>query len=211
MENLTHFECKWIPKENLWQAVSSFRKRYWPEDTLPVDMEKIVEQRLRLNIEPIHSLLDELDVDAFLKLDLSGIVVDYDCFMQERFQNRIRFSFAHEVGHYVLHKDIYEKFPFTRPEEWKNSVLNMADKEYRNFEWQANEFAGRLLVPRERLIVEVKKIYKIIEDSGIQQYLSDDPGAVLSRVSPVLCKPFGVSENVIERRVEREGLWPPKF
>ena len=85
----------------------------------------------------------------------------------------------------------------------------MADKEYRNFEWQANEFAGRLLVPRERLIVEVKKIYKIIEDSGIQQYLADDPGAVLSRVSPVHCKPFGVSENVIEIRVEREDLWPP--
>ena len=209
MEIYSNIECKWIPKEDLWQTVRSFREKYWTENTLPVDMEKIVEQRLRLSIEPIHSLLDDLDVDAFLKLDLSGIVVDYDCFMQERFQNRIRFSFAHEVGHFVLHKDIYEKIPFTRPEEWKYSVLNMADKEYRNFEWQANEFAGRFLVPRERLIVEVKKIYKIIEDSGIQQYLSDDPGAVLSRVSPVLCKPFGVSENVIERRVEREGLWPP--
>ena len=209
MEIHSNIECKWIPKEDLWQTVRSFREKYWPENTLPVDMEKIVEQRLRLSIEPIHSLLDDLDVDAFLKLDLSGIVVDYDCFMQERFQNRIRFSFAHEVGHFVLHKDIYEKIPFISPEEWKYSVLNMADKEYRNFEWQANEFAGRLLVPRERLIVEVKKIYKIIEDGGIQQYLSDDPGAVLSRVSPVLCKPFGVSENVIERRVEREGLWPP--
>ena len=209
MEIHSNIECKWIPKEDLWQTVRSFREKYWPENTLPVDMEKIVEQRLRLSIEPIHSLLDDLDVDAFLKLDLSGIVVDYDCFMQERFQNRIRFSFAHEVGHFVLHKDIYEKIPFISPEEWKSSVLNMADKEYRNFEWQANEFAGRLLVPRERLIVEVKKIYKLIEDSGIQQYLSDDPGAVLSRVSPVLCKPFGVSENVIERRVEREGLWPP--
>ena len=209
MENFINFECKWISKEDLWQTVHSFREEYWSEDTLPVDMEKIVEQRLRLNIEPIHSLLDDLDVDAFLKLDLSGIVVDYDCFMKERFQNRVRFSFAHEVGHFVLHKDIYEKVPFTNPEEWKYFVLNMADKEYRNFEWQANEFAGRLLVPRERLIVEVKKIYKIIEDSGIQQYLSDDPGAVLSRVSPVLCKPFGVSENVIEKRVERESLWPP--
>jgi len=77
-----------------------------------------------LSIEPIHSLLDDLDVDAFLKLDLSGIVVDYDCFMQERFQNRIRFSFAHEIGHFVLHKDIYKKIPFTSPEEWKYSVLN---------------------------------------------------------------------------------------
>lgn len=122
MEIYSNIECKWIPKEDLWQTVHSFREKYWPENTLPVDMEKIVEQRLRLSIEPIHSLLDDLDVDAFLKLDLSGIVVDYDCFMQERFQNRIRFSFAHEVGHFVLHKDIYEKIPFTSPEEWKYSV-----------------------------------------------------------------------------------------
>jgi hypothetical protein len=113
LEIYSNIECKWIPKEDLWQTVRSFREKYWTENTLPVDMEKIVEQRLRLSIEPIHSLLDDLDVDAFLKLDLSGIVVDYDCFMQERFQNRIRFSFAHEVGHFVLHKDIYEKIPFT--------------------------------------------------------------------------------------------------
>jgi hypothetical protein len=136
LENFINFECKWIPKVDLWQTVHSFREEYWSEDTLPVDMEKIVEQRLRLNIEPIRSLLDDLDVDAFLKLDLSGIVVDYDCFMKKRFQNRVRFSFAHEVGHFVLHKDIYEKVPFTNPEEWKYFVLNMADKEYRNFEWQ---------------------------------------------------------------------------
>lgn len=211
MGNSLSVECKWIPKEVLWQTVRSFREEYWPENTLPVDMEKIVEQRLRLNIEPIHSLLDELDIDAFLKLDLSGIVVDYDCFMKERFQNRVRFSFAHEVGHFVVHKDIYKKIPFENPEEWKYFVLNMADNEYRNFEWQANEFAGRLLVPRERLIGEVKKIYKTIEESDLLPYLSDDPWAVLSRVSPVLCKPFGVSENVIERRVEREDLWPPNM
>ena len=209
MENSTTFECKWIPKEELWQTVQSFRERHWPENALPIDMEKIVEQRLGLNIEPVHSLLDEFDIDAFLKLDLSGILVDYDCFMKERFQNRVRFSFAHEVGHFILHKDIYEKIPFTSPEEWKYFVLNMADKEYRNFEWQANEFAGRLLVPRQKLIAEIEKIYETIEESGMQQYLSDDPEAVLSRVSPVLCRPFGVSESVIERRVEREDLWPP--
>jgi len=172
-------------------------------------MEKIVEQRLGLNIEPVHSLLDEFGIDAFLKLDLSGIVVDHDCFMKERFQNRVRFSFAHEVGHFILHKEIYKKIPFTSPKEWKHFVLSMADKEYRNFEWQANEFAGRLLVPREKLIAEIEKIYRTIEQSGMLRYLSDDPGAVLSRVSPVICKPFGVSENVIERRVEREDLWPP--
>ena len=26
----------------------------------------------------------------------------------------------------------------------------------------------------------------------------------------MLCKPFGVSTEVVERRVKREGLWPSK-
>jgi len=55
----------------------------------------------------------------------------------------------------------------------------------------------------------VDKIYETIKETDLLPYLRDDPSAVLSRVSPVLCKPFGVSENVIERRVEREEVWPP--
>jgi hypothetical protein len=35
--------------------------------------------------------------------------------------------------------------------------------------------------------------------------------AVLSRVSPMLCKPFGVSTDVIEKRAEREGFWAPQL
>ena len=98
MEIYSNIECKWIPKEDLWQTVHSFREKYWPENTLPVDMEKIVEQRLRLSIEPIHSLLDDLDVDAFLKLDLSGIVVDYDCFMQRPLTQPSDSGIYHQIG-----------------------------------------------------------------------------------------------------------------
>lgn len=202
------FKCEWISKEHLWQIVEDFSKKYCPENTLPVDMEKIVEQKLKLNIEPEHNLLDKFDVDAYLKFDLSGIVVDYKCYMEERFQNRIRFSFAHEIGHFVLHKGIYDEIDLSTPEEWKNLVLNESDKEYRNFEWQANEFAGRLVVPRQKLVLEIKKIHKLIEEKGMLVYLKDDPEAVLSRVSPMLSRPFGVSEIVIETRAKREGLWP---
>ena len=45
------FECKWIDKNDLWKTADEIRSRYWPEGTLPVDMEKIVELRLKLDIE----------------------------------------------------------------------------------------------------------------------------------------------------------------
>ena len=50
-----------------------------------------------------------------------------------------------------------------------------------------------------------------VREVGLLDLVATDPGAVLSIISPTLCKPFGVSDQVIERRVEREGLWPPKY
>jgi len=70
------FRCKWIHKTEIWKYADDFFAKYWPEGTLPVDIEKLIEDRLGLNIEPEHSLLSQIDMDAFLKSDLTGIVVD---------------------------------------------------------------------------------------------------------------------------------------
>jgi Zn-dependent peptidase ImmA (M78 family) len=129
--------------------------------------------------------------------------------MQEKFASRLRFSFAHELGHYFLHRGTYTVLDIQTPQKWKEFILNVPDEEYRNFEWQANEFAGRFLVPRPRLEIEVGKVTEIILNKGWKKYLEKDPDVILSRVSTSISKPFGVSSETIETRVRREGLWPP--
>jgi hypothetical protein len=204
------FRCPWIDKEALWQQAEEIRTQYWLEGSVPVDTEAIVEFRLKLDIEPKHGLLSQLDMDAYLKVDRTGIVVDYDCYINTKYANRMRFSFAHELGHYFLHSAIYSQLKFSSPEAWKEFTISLPEREYANFEWQANEFAGRLLVPHDILEREVKKLYKIIQkDPDLKSYLNRDQDAVLSRIAPSLRKKFGVSEEVIEKRVRREGLWPP--
>ena len=206
----SEFRCRWIESRDLWNIVDEIRKKYWPESILPVNTEEIVEFRLRLDIEPIKYLLSTIDIDAYLKRDLSGVVVDYDCYMNDKFANRMRFSFAHELGHFFLHKDLYTKFGIDSPEDWKDFILNVPENEYRNFEWQASEFAGRLLVPYRELESKMDKVREILRDNDLIPFLATDPDAILSRISPMLCKPFGVSTEVIEKRVNREGLWPPQ-
>ena len=205
------FKCKWIEPGALWNIADETRNNYWPESMLPVNTEDIVEFRLRLDIEPVKNLLPTIDVDAYLKRDLSGIVVDYDCYMNDKFANRMRFSFAHEWGHFFLHKELYMKFGISSPEHWKDFILNVPETEYRSFEWQANEFAGRLLVPYQELETEMEKVDEILKENNLITFLKMDPDAVLSRISPMLSKPFGVSTEVIERRGKREGLWPPNI
>lgn len=211
MEDISKFKCPYIPKDQIWQTAENFRDEFWPESTLPVDIERIVEKRLKLNIEPEHGILGEIDIDAYLRIDLTGIVIDYDCYMNEKYMNRLRFSFAHELGHFFLHKDIYSTFCIDDPSAWKDFMLNIPDREYGFFEYQANEFAGRTLVPRGRLLAELKICLQKVQEIGMLDLVATDPSAVLSSISSTLCRPFGVSYKVIERRVEREELWPPKI
>jgi hypothetical protein len=203
------FKCQWLDKKIIWEKAENIRNEHWPEGILPVNMEEIIEIKLGLTIEPMHGLFCLIDMDAYLKMDLSGIVIDYDCYMHGNFSNRLRFSLAHELGHYYLHKEIYSDLTFNSPEEWKDFVIYSPENEYANFEWQANEFAGRFLVPREALKTKIAEVCESLKKNNMIDYLAVDPDAVLSSVSPFLRKPFGVSEEVIERRVKREDLWPP--
>jgi len=164
---------------------------------------------LKLYIDPEHGLMQKTDMEAYLRSDLAGIAVDYDHYMDEKFANRMRFSFAHELGHFFLHKDMYAVIVFESAEEWKEILQSLPDTEYRNFEYQANEFAGRLLVPREDLNHEIGNALDVLKRNNLMEFLKVDPYAVLSRISPQLAKPFGVSTDVIETRVRREDLWPP--
>jgi len=202
------FKCKWIDQNQLRELADQKRQKYWPEGILPVDTTKIIELRLRLEVEPMFDLLSTLDVDAYLKTDLSGIVVDHECYMNDKFLNRLRFSMAHELAHYFLHREIYSSLSLSSPEDWKEFIQNVPETEYEAFEYQANEFAGRFLVPYEKLKSAIMDSIEMLKRSGIE-YLLSDSDMVLSRISPFLRRIFGVSEQVIEIRVRREKLWPP--
>ena len=40
---ISKFKCPYISKEEIWKAAENFRKEYWQEATLPVDIEQIVD------------------------------------------------------------------------------------------------------------------------------------------------------------------------
>ena len=73
MNDVSAFKCSFIGKLEIWAKADNFRKEHWPENILPIDMEQIIEMRLGLSMEPVSDLPRELDVDAFLKRDYSGV------------------------------------------------------------------------------------------------------------------------------------------
>lgn len=210
---MTNFEInkpRFLPSEEIWEKADDFVKTYWEYGKVPVNIEYIVEAGLNLEIIPMNNLSEICGIDAYLKSDFSGIVVDNKKYEDERYDKRLRFSIAHEVGHYILHENFYQDIDIGTAKDYYNFIMSIPEEVYRAYEYQANQFAGRLLVPREKLVEEVKKISNIIIKKDAINILKKDPLFVLERVTPSLCKPFGVSEDVIGRRVQEEKLWPPE-
>ncbi len=42
MQDISKFKCPYIEKREIWQSAETFRKEFWTENSLPVDIEKIV-------------------------------------------------------------------------------------------------------------------------------------------------------------------------
>ena len=57
-------------------------------------------------------------MDGFLTKDLKYIFIDEDIYYDQRNENRLRFTFAHEIGHLVLHKKEIQNFEFRTEEDW---------------------------------------------------------------------------------------------
>lgn len=200
-------KCEFIRKEDLWEQVEAFRARHRPADSLPVDVELLAE----LAGYEILPKKDINDFDAFLSLNLSTIIVNGRLYDNPRYDRRVRFSIAHELGHAVLHSDFIRKQRIESVEDYVAFLRSMSDEEYNDFEWQANEFGGRLLVPRTYLATELHELTKKAIEGGLSYLFSDNPDLLRSRMSVPLARTFEVSEEVVERRLEREGLWPPEL
>lgn len=205
MKDLSDFKAPYIPPAISRQEADKFYQTYG-KGKIPVDIEDIIEFDLNLQIQPKQNLYALTKADAFLASSCDKIYVDNDDFSNPNKLPYVRFSLAHEIGHFILHKDI---IPTIRPssiEEWKNIVITMPEKEYNFLELHAMEFAGRLLVPLDPLIKELKthsdnigKYYETYPD------VSDD--LVIDYVSVPICKKFEVSDDVISRRIRFEGIW----
>ncbi len=186
------------------QQADIFRQQYVkPPDLVPVPMEEIVELDLKIQIIPIHGLQDRIDVDAFLTNNLKAICVDYDMYIDERRSSRLRFTLAHEVGHFVLHKEQIQQCKFRTSQDWIHFREDFPEDDLNWFETQAYEFAGRLLVPKEELENQIKSYSKEIKT--FREHFPEGPDLV-EAVSRVIRSHFGVSDQVICRRIAKEKI-----
>lgn len=187
----------YINNAEISRRAEEFRKTYW-DDSVPVEIEEIIEFKLKIYITPIHGLVSECDIDALIKSDWKEIYVDNDRFLDERQKNRLRFSLAHEIGHYVLHQPLYASFNINNAEDFENFYDQILKEQYGYIETQANKFANYLLVPRQILTQEKEKtLRKAVRDFNLD-IKTIDQRTLYAYLAVPLSEIFGVSDDVIQ-------------
>ncbi|MCX6553511.1 MAG: ImmA/IrrE family metallo-endopeptidase [Candidatus Aminicenantes bacterium] len=202
------FKAPFIRREEAWRMADQTREKHWPSGELPIEVELLL-WPLGLKLVPYPALKEAGDVDALLLGDLKTIIVDSQDYNNDRMQNRIRFSIAHELGHFILHRDLFKGIFYTSVNAWIKFMQKIPDDQYAFVEQQAYEFAGRLLVPHERLEKEFQQLIQKAKNAKFFDW--DKTGdSALGYIATPISRIFGVSSDVIEKRLIREGFWPIK-
>jgi Zn-dependent peptidase ImmA (M78 family) len=162
----------------------------------------IVEAGFGLDVIPIRGFRDRTGAEGGLTGDLTAIAVD-EWVMENRL-NRFRFTLAHELSHFVLHRPQIEALELASVRDWKKSIQAVDRETYSWMEWQAYELAGLVLVPRAPLLREYQSAAARARAHNID--LAGLGDHALEYVAGWIGDTFQVSEQVISKRLRREGV-----
>ncbi len=178
------------------KASEDFLKNFHPSLSLTIPIEDIVELKMKIALVVIPGIKDLIGVDSFISADFSQITVDEYSFTT--YVERTRFSIAHEVGHFVLHKDWYEHNGPKSIEDYLIFYDKIDPEIYKFLEIQAQTFAGLVLVPKEALVKELKRKLGAVP--------SLEAPEILAPVFQDLLDVFQVSGEVMLRRLQKENI-----
>ena len=108
----------------------------------------------------------------------------------------------------MLHRDLYAGLQHATAAEWFDYISAIPEVEYGWVEWQAYEFAGRLLVPPKPLHEAFQAAIQSAQAAGYTDWLAADEAA-LDYIATRIAPKFGVSTEVIAKRLRVEKFWPP--
>jgi len=199
--------------EHIRQKIEELRARYevLREDRTPLDIFTFFEIDLQLDPIPFNNLISKYRVEAAVTADFTGIYLDAEQYsLMEQGPdwklNRLRFTVAHELAHYFLHRDVPQSAHFASLPDFARWTANYGGQKY-TLEQEANEFAGRLLVPESRLqalfdefAVQAEQLVpNFTQTSSLRDKFAD-------QVAPR----FGVNAQVIAIRLDRDDIWAAK-
>ncbi|MBN4070736.1 ImmA/IrrE family metallo-endopeptidase [Olleya sp. AH-315-F22] len=205
---MIEFKPDKLSRYQIQKLAEEFRSNYKFAKEVPIKVEELIELELNISIIPDFGLKQKAGVEAFISKNLKEIRVDNNEYNRETLSNRYRFTLAEEIGHFYLHRNIYKQgVKYDTTEEFIKDYQKMDNDDLGWIEFQAREFAGRLLVPKEILIEKINEQKESINKFNKRFNGNEDSIDLLHEgVAKLLCGHFGVSWGVIRNRFRAENL-----
>ena len=195
----------WISERDLRKKAQGFLAAHDPANILPVPIEWIAESDYKLDIVPVDGLLSVRGINGYVCADRNTLYVDK--WVYERVETRYRFTIAHELAHLELHPEHYRQFK--TPEDWIAFHRDLPEAELTSAEWQANTYAGLVLVPEASLLQVAKTCF----DQVAAKVLATAPQfdltseAFWETVAFLVAQAFGVHQEAARIRIQRDAIW----
>ena len=182
-------QIPFLHKSEIAKRAQELLDECW-DGVFPVNIEAVCDY-LGVSVVPVPGLVDQCHVDAFISSDFKTIYVDEGGYSSE--SPRYRFSLAHELGHYVLHREYFSS-RVSSFEEWQGLSQGVMSG---YVEYQANCFAGNLLAPEDDLLMALNDEF----DGCFVRYCWDRSYGDYRRALGNVRRIFMVSEQVVMRRM----------
>lgn len=197
--------------DHIKETIRELREKHeiLQEDKTPIDVFTFFEIDLGLDAIPFDDLFSKFRAQAAIKADFTGIYLDAEQYnLMERGPEwklkKLRFTVAHELAHYFLHREIPKPEHFSSLQLFKQWSGTHGGKKY-DLEQEANEFAGLLLVPTDTLASHYDEFAKEISKHFPNFNDSND---LRQQFAESVAPKFGVNAPVIAVRLDRDAIWP---
>ena len=140
----------WMPKDQVSYKSSEILEDYQTligrSVTPPIPVEDIIERYLGLNLsfENLEEKLRMRDVLGATYVESRRICIN-DRLLENKYEGRMNFTCAHEVGHWVLHRYLVDEV--NRYSSKREAIICRKKNARQPIEWQADYFASCLLMP----------------------------------------------------------------
>lgn len=217
-------EVPFLPEQHIEQhadlLIAEYGEAHESINQPPVPIGDIVELHLRLTyeLEDLKALFGHPDVlgaiwfkDGIVRVDQS-----LDPHDNPNLLGRYNFTLAHETGHWQLHRQHYTEDPNQAKlfdgRGMPAFVCRSSQKP--PAEWQADCFAGYLLMPRNLVLAAWEQWRDSLDPVSVDELptvnLRSDKNTNQSAAMEIFCKPlaarFEVSAEAMRIRLEKLGL-----
>jgi hypothetical protein len=210
----------WLSKQTIAEAASGLFADYEAmaghSVAPPIPVEDMIERSLGLTLsfEDLETILGSKDVLGATYVGARLICIN-ERLLEQRPEGRLIFTCAHEVGHWVLHRR-YAQAAMRQAANGDVIVCRTWNARER-IEWQADYFAGCLLMPEEATISAFREVfardalvlYNTKSTIGRSGRFVDPCVENWARIAAIMCEAGGftnVSMHAMIIRLQELGL-----